>query len=153
MPALLLDSNALVLLMVGLLDRAQLGRHRRVRAFDTVDFSHVQNIARRFERHVSVPTVLSEASNLLQSDSGGIVPNAGRTLATYIDALEEIYEPSKSLVVRPQFLKLGLADAAIADAAVRHDLTVVTTDHALHGALTALRVNAVNLFHLRTPPR
>jgi len=113
----LIDTNLLVLFVAGNLDKSKVGRHRRLRQFDTIDLDRVTQIAEANPKHVSTPNVLSEVSNHLNSGDQEIVPGTGVALSYYIQMLEEIYVPSRDLVTQVGFENFGLADTAIIDAA------------------------------------
>ncbi len=151
MSALLLDTNLLVLLLVGLLAPQKVGTHRRLRQFDQNDFRNLRRIAEGHARHVSVPNVLTEASNHLGSGEQEAAKGACAALAQYVSQLGEVYVPSERAVADPAYARFGLADAAIISAAREHGLTVATSEHALHGTLDAFGVRAINIFHYRTP--
>jgi hypothetical protein len=145
----LLDTNTLLLYIVGSFARERIGA-RRVEQFDDDDFVRLSDILGVARRHISVPGVLIEASNLLGSGEQQLFPNAVGALAAYCRIVSEVYEPSKSLIASPLYEKLGLTDTAIFRLAKR-GVTVLTTDHELHGRLTAKGVEAINLLHFKTP--
>lgn len=151
MSALLLDANLLVLLVAGGLAPEKVGSHRRLRQFDTVDLLNLRDVSQRFVRHVSIPNVLTEASNHLGSGSQELAPGAAAALAGYIAHLSEVYVPSEQATATGAYARFGLADAAIILAARQHGLTVATAEHALHGTLLSLGLHAINIFHPRTP--
>jgi len=147
----LVDTNLLVLFVVGNLDRNKVGQHRRLRQFDNFDLGRVNELAKRHAKHVSTPSVLSEVSNHLNSGDQEIVSGAGEALSYYIQKLDEIYVPSRDLVTQAWFRKLGLADAAIIDAARETGSTVLTSEWALQGFLARIGLDAINIFNLKEP--
>lgn len=151
MRSLLIDTNLLVLFVAGNLDKSKVGRHRRLRQFDTIDLDRVTQLAEANPKHVSTPNVLSEVSNHLNSGDQEIVPGAGLALSHYVRVLKEIYVPSRDLVTEVGFEKFGLADAAIIDAARATGSTVLTSEWALQGFLEHIGLKAINIFHLKEP--
>jgi hypothetical protein len=145
----LLDTNVLLLFLVGNRAPERLS-WKRVAAFDATDVVRLnREIGRR--KHVSLPNVLTETSNLLGSGTQEAVPGALRWFAEYCHDLVEIYVPSSGVVADEAFLRLGLTDTAISRMAER-DIKVVTIDHALSGRLKAQGLPVVNLLHQKTPP-
>lgn len=151
MHSLLLDTNVLILFLIGSVAPERVGSHRRLRVFDRIDLTNVQRIAGAFERHVSVPNVLTEASNLIGSDPQEAAPGATIALANYVGFLSEIFEPSANVTEGRAYRRFGLADAVIEKVARERDVTVVTSEHALHGYLESNGVKAINIWHFRTP--
>ncbi len=62
---LLIDTNLLVLLVVGLVDRGAIATHKRTRTYSDSDFVLLASILDQFERIVVPSYVVAEASNLL----------------------------------------------------------------------------------------
>jgi predicted nucleic acid-binding protein len=145
----LIDTNLLVLLVAGNLDRSKVGSHRRLRQFDTFDLERVNKLAKAHAKHVSTPNILSEVSNHLNSGEQEIVAGAGDALSLYVGKLEEIYIPSRDLVKQAWFGRFGLADAAIIDAARDTGATVLTSEWALQGFLESIGLEAINIFNLK----
>ncbi|WP_397543261.1 hypothetical protein [Roseovarius salis] len=108
------------------------------------------------DRHVSVPNVLTEASNHLGSGKQEAATGAATSLAQYISALDEIYQQSADVIRYNEYASLGLADTAIFSLSPRlrqQRVTVVTQDYNLHQRLCSEGVDCVNVFHWRTPVR
>lgn len=146
---LLLDSNVLLLYIVGLTDKSQVGRFKRTAnsGFTAQDFNLLESFVLRFTQVVTLPYILAEVSNFV--DTGD---KLGRmmleTLATQIGVF---YEPSiRSMDVAPTkgFTQFGLTDAAIFLAAQNRYL-VLTKDMPLWAFLYNSGVAAVNFNNLR----
>ncbi|WP_146193241.1 PIN domain-containing protein [Salibaculum griseiflavum] len=106
--------------------------------------------------HVSLPNVLSEASNHLGSGKQVAVPHAAEALSAYISKVEEIFHPSEEVVARPEYPSVGLTDASIIACTPRlleQRVRVFTQDYELHGRLCSFDVDCVNIMHWRTPER
>lgn len=146
---LLLDSNVLLLLLVGRLDVSKIGS-RKLSDFDMTDFQLALFHAHGIPRHISTPHILTEVSNHLGDSRQYLVSGGLEALRTYAYSVEEIVSDSRSLTQTSDFLALGLTDAAIMQLA---DLTtrVITVDHHLCGRLSAKGVEVINLRHFRTP--
>lgn len=152
MREVLLDSTPLVLFIVGNLDPSRLGG-RRLEAFDRDTLKYLNDEVARFPRHVSVPNVLTEASNHIGSGSQQLARGAADALGAYIErVVDEVYKPSLEVVARDCYRNVGLADAAILEC-LRHGMTVITTDHELYARVHEKGGSAINLFHRMTPRR
>lgn len=133
-----IDSNLLVLLAVGSVDRNQVGRHRRARRFVPEDYDRLMAIVAALERVLVTPNTLTEASNLLQS----------RSDPRFLDALRFIVAESEEIVVASAkatrsdaFLRLGLTDVVLLEA-ISKTRPLLTTDLALYLAAAAREAGA-----------
>lgn len=129
-----LDANLIALLLLGLVDRRAIGRHRRVENFTTGDFdaleSHVKAVASRGEVLVVSPNIWTEVSNLFQKDKDredSRWSNMLPILRDLIAKFEERYVPSLVAANRHEFRFLGLSDAVLLELAA-HGATIVTND-------------------------
>jgi uncharacterized membrane protein len=106
--------------------------------------------------HISLPNVLSEASNHLGSGMQQAIPNAAEFLGRFIVNLEETYRPSREVVAIAEYMSVCLTDAAILSCAPRlvsERVRVFTQDHQLYRRLCDYNVDCVNITHWLTPKR
>jgi len=143
---LVLDTNLLVLFIVGNADIRRVGA-RRTEAFTAEHFNKLNEIAGSHKAHVSTPNVLTEASNLIGAADQELAKGAARLLAEYISRLDEIYEPSSKLIRGPLYARHGLADASLAVLAVNGD-RVLTADGPLYGIMSGHGILVENFTHL-----
>ena len=145
---LLVDSNLLVLYVVGSVNIARVSQFKRTCKYIPADYSLLTAIMREFAEIYAVPQVMTEVSNL--TDLHGVEKAAARE--TLKQLIHNVVEPEVSSVtasVNLLFPELGLTDAAIAEIALAHDCTVLTDDLPLHLWLTTLKISAINFTHLR----
>lgn len=146
---LLIDTNILLLYVVGSLGLERISRHKRTAKFTIQDFRLLQEVLREFGGIVATPNVLTEVSDLLgQTDK----VTRAKLLAVFggrvIPDTEELYVQSRMAVEMIEFLRLGLTDATILSLP-KTDLTVLTDDLHLYLALQRRGISAVNFNHLR----
>lgn len=154
MAGVFLDTGPLVALIIGSLRPDLIGKHRRVREYDKATVERIADIDAAASHRISIPNVLTEVSNHLGDSKQSVISGGGAALAGYIANLDEIYAPSVEVVSQPEYLSLGLSDAAIfafAPKFVQERVTVVTQDHNLCNRLLGKNVDCVNVFHWRTP--
>lgn len=154
MAGLLLDAGPLVAFIMFALKPGCSGEHGLVQQYNSEMEARLLKLVEAAHRHVSVPNVLSEASNHLGSADQQAVPNAARGLAEYIVRIDELYQPSGELVRRQEYDSLGLADTAIFSLHSRlksERVKVVTQDYQLSNRLWQVGVDCVNVMHWRTP--
>jgi hypothetical protein len=150
--SVILDTNVLLLWLVGQLEPSKIGAHRRLSEFSLQDLSNLNKLLEEFHYHLTLPQILTETSNLIGAGSQVICRGATEALALYCNRIVEHYRPSTEVVSSPVYLRLGLTDCAITMAAER-GATVVTIDHGLYGQLLKDGLGAINLLHNRTPVR
>lgn len=149
MKSVLLDTNTLLLYLVGNLLPGLIGSWR-LSAFDREDLERLNGFLGDSDRHVSLPNVLTEVSNLIGSGKQLRDRKVLDAFRAYCGFLDEIYEPSAAVVQTKHFERLGLTDAAILRMS-RGAVTVFTVDFDLFGILSAKGVEVVNLMHFKTP--
>ena len=94
---LLLDTNVLLLFLVGILRPDRIGG-KRLENFTTDDFLRLVKWANEVPRHISLPNILTETSNLLGDSKQSLVDGGGAALAKYVEKLEDVYVPSRRVV-------------------------------------------------------
>lgn len=147
--ALLLDSNLLLLLVVGTADRGRVERFKRTSMYRASDFDMLAQIVDQMGGLVTTPHVLAEVSNLAGQLSGNVRDRVFSVLRTLIiEILEERTPAGRELVEDPVFTRLGLTDSAILG--VADGITVLSDDVALSMELQNRGVSAYNFNHLRS---
>src|SRR6267142_335130 len=109
---LVLDTNLIVLLVVGLADESLVPRHKRTRAYSVNDFRLLLKIISDFEEITVIPNALSEASNLLEFEGEGLPAKLFAEFSRLIAASKEVYVSSADALLRNECRRLGLTDAA-----------------------------------------
>lgn len=146
--ALLVDTNLLVLLVVGMADPRQIDRFNRTRAYTRADFELLAEFVNEFELLVTTPHVMTETSNLAGQLAEPLRGRALAVLAGLIVQSDERYYPSATLASEPVYLQLGLTDTAVAHAA-RDRVAVLTDDLPLYGRLASSGADVFNFNHVR----
>jgi hypothetical protein len=146
---LLIDTNLLLVLVVGAYDRHQIERFKRTRAYTADDFDLLTRFIAGFGELVVTPNVLTEVSNLAGQLSKPLRSRVLSTLALFAVQVPERYFPSSDVVRGPDFTRLGLADVSILLTA-REPVAVLTDDLPLYLRLSAQDTWVVNFNHLRT---
>ena len=143
--AIAIDTNLLVLLIVGLTDRKYIDRHRRLApVYRAEHFDVVMPIVSKAPKVVCTAHILTEASNLLRQIAEPMRSQIMRTFKRFIDGADEEPIESKRATAAPGFLRLGLTDAAILSLDPAK-VQLLTVDHDLHVASSRLGFDVVNL--------
>lgn len=146
----IIDTNLLLLYVVGTQNPERIRRFPRTDTFTTDDFDLLDRLFGYFETVVTTSSILTEVSNLL-----GQLPKQPRRecmklLRVLIPELNEKYRAAEAVCDHPYFVQFRLTDAGIADLAADSHL-VITDDLPLyHRLVNDDRQAAINFNHLRT---
>ena len=127
---LLIDTNLLLLLIVGSCDPSYLLMHKRTQSYRPSDLHAVLEAIKPYQRWINIPNILTETSNLLAQS--GVLSKAVlfRKFKDFIQETEELYVESKRITSSGHFDRFGLTDLAILEA-VREQHVVMTDDFRL----------------------
>ena len=145
---LLVDTNLLVLYVVGTVNRNRIQTFKRTRQYTKADYDLLVRVLTHFEPLYTVAHVLAEVSNLTD------LPGAERLLARLvlketISVLSEAGMSSTRAAEDRLYEDLGLVDAAIGAVARLHNCAVLTDDYNLYLRLSHDNVDVFNFTHLR----
>ncbi len=145
---IILDSNLLLLLVVGLTSRRYIATHRRLQGYEEVDFDLLKGLLDSVGRVIVTPNTLTETSNLAGQIGEPARRQIYQQLRVIFRTFEERYVESSRAAEQSEFLRLGLADAAqLGVASEAH--TLLTADLNLYLAAAARGFKAVNFNHYR----
>lgn len=147
--AVFIDTNLLLVLLIGALDPAQVDRFKRTRKYSREDYALLAAFVSQYKRVVTTPNVLTEVSNLAGQLTGPLRERAFLALGVLVGQYEERFHPSRELILHDSFPVLGLADTSVISA-VDNTITVLTDDLSLYLKLSAAGIEAINFNHLRS---
>jgi len=143
----LIDTNLLVLLLVGTVNKQRIPKFKRTAAFEIEDYELLVRLIEWFGQVLATPHVLAQVSDL--TDLYGNELDAVRILfKNLVRQIEERFDASPIVVDDPLFMRLGLTDAAIATVCAQGNL-VLTADLPLQVALQERGFDALNFNHIR----
>ena len=129
---LLLDSNLLLLYVVGISDRRLIRSFKRTQAFTDADFRLLVGLMSAFDVLVTTPHVLTEVNGLMNALKGAHKPRVRARMSLAALEWDERHVPARDLVGAAAFLGFGLTDAALAALSQSEDgPLVMSTDGAL----------------------
>jgi rRNA-processing protein FCF1 len=140
---LLIDTNIILLYIVGSVDIFLIRNFSRTSMFTEDDFHKVSKFIDYFDLKITTPHILTEVSDLI-----GNRPEFHRFLKVYLKLMSEKFEESIKLSENDAFVKFGLADTAVLEIS-KDSYLVFTDDKPLYGYLISKGVDAVNLDQLR----
>lgn len=147
--ALFIDANLIVLLVVGLVGRDLIAKHRRTREFVVEDYDRLSGVVSRVGTIRVTPNTLTEASNLLGQHGEPQRSQLLLKLRALIERSQESVVASLDAARHGVFPRLGLTDAALLEV-VLADAPLLTVDLKLYeAALARGEEAAINFNHLR----
>ena len=145
---LLVDTNLLVLYVVGTVSQRRIETFKRTSQYTRPDYELLVRVFGYFQALYTVPHVLAEVSNL--TDLSGSDRSAARAiLKNVVTLLTEVEMPSVRAAEDPYYPRLGLTDAAIGSAARAHRCAVLTDDLDLYVQLSRDGLPVWNFTHIR----
>lgn len=145
---IVIDSNLLVLLVVGLTDLNLVGKHKRTKSFEAADYKLLADSLANFDQIVVTPHILTETSNLVSQVGEPAMSALRTTLAKLLETQKEEFESSSEVAKHHWFPRLGLTDCAILNL-VANKMPLITTDLDLYLAAAKENDKAINFNHLR----
>ncbi|SRR6266446_990174 len=147
---LLIDTNLLVGLVVGLLDRKLIETNRAaIRPLTESDFDLLVAFANRFQRLITTPHILTELSNLTGKLPSHLHSNVRMVIKRLVlDRTSEENVSAAMIVEHDLFSRFGVADTAIHLIAPNKYL-VLTDEFALAQTLAKRGVDVINFNHIR----
>jgi rRNA maturation endonuclease Nob1 len=141
---MVIDTNALVLLIVGLIDKNLISRHKRTSGFDKKDFDNLRLIARKPSDIIVPNNVWTEVDNLLNGFRGIHKSEYYLLLKKLIQETTEEYIASVDLVNKDSFQTVGITDSILLELslATQH---LITSDYELTNIARSKRVKVYNL--------
>jgi hypothetical protein len=145
MPALIVDTNVLLLHVVGSWRRSFIARFKRTQTFTPEDFDLLARTMARYSSLLVTPSILTEVSNLL----GNAHPQMAGAFRTCVESFDERGTAFRAVIADRAFDRLGFADCATALVAAG-DVHVLTDDVHLYSELAYRGVSVTNFNHLRS---
>lgn len=143
----LVDSNLLLLLLIGSYDPSLIARFKRVGKYSVDDFELLRTFVLLFATVVTAPHVLTEVSNLANSLGSQIKEQWFGHFRTTLQLFEEHPLKAQNLSTKDEFLAFGLTDAALC--ALCGEVLLVTEDYKLSGFLQSKNLPVINFSDIR----
>lgn len=144
----IIDTNLLLLLLVGTFDLQRIKKFKRTQQFSESDFDLLVNFLKPVKKIITTPHILTEVSNLAGQMDGRLLSTFYAVFAQFVQRFEEHSERAKSLVTGDMFSVFGLTDAAIG-AACHPSVRVLTDDAQLASALAGKGIDVLSFDVLR----
>jgi len=127
---ILIDTNALIVLLLGLMDIRLINSHKTTSIYEEEDFHNLIDVISDIEKLVVLPNIWTEVDNLLNNFKCNYKYTYILRLADVLKKSFEHYIESKSVLEDYTFFDLGLTDSLLLQLAVECDF-LITSDSRL----------------------
>lgn len=146
---ILIDTNALVVLLLGFIDPRLISKNDRTSIYEEEDFYDLLRIIGGIEKLVVLPNIWTEVDNLLNKKLGGSYKyQYVEKITTIIKTTTEKYLNSIIGTENPGFFDLGLTDSLILEYSKNCDL-LVTSDSILSDYAHAYGIRVYDMVKAR----
>ena len=147
---ILVDTNILLLLFVGSVNRKRISLFKRTQQFRSEDYDLLTAILSKFVAVVTTPNILTEVNSFINQLGEPEKSQCWQLLAKTLegDGLSEFYVESRQITQESNFSKYGLTDSGIINLA-RNQYLVLTDDFKLANYLEKSEIDVINFNNLR----
>lgn len=140
----LIDSNSLIVLILGLMNPKLINEHSKTSIYDEHDYQNLIDIIGDIESLVVLPNIWTEVDNILNKFSGGYRDLYIQTILNTIKRTSEIYLESQRVIDSYCFIDIGLTDTLILEYAKNCEM-LITSDSSLSDYAKA---NGIQVFDM-----
>jgi hypothetical protein len=144
---ILIDTNLMLLLLVGTYDLARIATFKRTLKYAASDYALLLDLISRFSRRLTAPNVLTEVDNLARQLPAREHADISAVFRRLMTRFVEIYRPSDTAMRTRLFETSGLTDTVIFELA--EEYLILTDDFPLANRLDAAGRSVINMNHLR----
>ncbi|SRR5712692_10397115 len=144
---ILVDTNVLLLYLVGKYDRSRIKKFDRTAKFSERDYEILSEILESFEKVVTTPNILTEVGNLSNKLKDDVRLEYYNVFSNYISDSDELYIESKKICSLDYFQKFGLTDCGIINL-VQGKYLVITDEFHLTKYLEKNNIDVINFTQL-----
>ncbi|MBC7811771.1 MAG: hypothetical protein H7175_11520 [Burkholderiales bacterium] len=156
----LIDTNLLILLLVGRFDSSQITNFSNTSRYSADDHALMEAFVENFDRIITTPTILAETNSLANQLGKHLRPAFYTSFAMQLilpqpqipPQFAEIYLPSAEIAELPaiaELIQFGLTDTGIIRLSKSENYLVLTDDLKLSVQLESRGIDALNFNHLR----
>lgn len=145
---ILIDTNILLLWVVGTVNKKRITKFKRTQQFVPEDFDLLLRIISNFSKVITIPQILTEVNSLTNQLGEPERSYALMIIKEAINQFIEIYSPSQEIAKHSEFSRFGLTDCGISLTASNQYL-VLTDDLKLAYHLNNQQIDTINFNHLR----
>jgi len=144
----LLDTNLLLVYILGSINPLQINRWKRTKPYGTKDLRFLVDFVSRMNAVFVAPGVAAETSNFLGELGGDLRRLTLERLKSYLVESREISFSCQAVANLAEFPRLGFTDSTLCEAA-RGGSLILTDDFPLANYLDSKNLGVLNYHHIR----
>ncbi|OYD92627.1 hypothetical protein CDG76_24260 [Nostoc sp. 'Peltigera membranacea cyanobiont' 210A] len=148
---ILIDTNILLLLLVGSVNQERITKFNRTQQFIPEDYELLLEFIAHFQKLVTTPNILTEVNSLANQLGEPERSQCFTIFAQFVKnvaLLDEYYVNSLDAVNTEKFVKFGLTDSGILTLS-KEKYLVLTDDFKLASYLQSVEVDVINFNNIR----
>lgn len=145
---LLIDTNLLILLIMGNYDVALIEKNKRTEKYSKEDYLVLRKFSDSFNRIITTPNILTGVSNLSPNFNKDINKKYFDEFSAFIQRAVEKYIKTLNLKTEEYFNPYGVSDSIIINLCKRGYL-LITDDLKLFNFINAQKYEVLNFNHIR----
>jgi rRNA-processing protein FCF1 len=145
---ILIDTNALVVLLIGIIDPRLIKTHKRTSIYEEEDYNELISVIGKIDNLIVLPNVWTEVDNLLNNFSGNYKFKYVEEISTIIKLTTEKYISTSIATESDYFFELGVTDSILLEYAKKCKL-LITSDSKLSDYAIANGIKVYDLISSR----
>jgi rRNA-processing protein FCF1 len=145
---IIIDTNALVILLIGLIDPGLFKTHKRTSIYEAEDYNDLVDVIGDVKKLIVLPNVWTETDNLLNDFGGNYKHPYIVNITQLINLTYEKFFDSSTGAQSDYFFELGLTDSLILECARECEL-LITSDSKLSDYATANNIKVYDMVRMR----
>lgn len=145
---ILIDSNSLIVLLIGLIDPKLFKTHKTTSIYDEEDFRELLHVIGDFNNIIVLPNIWTEVDNLLNNFGGNYKYSYIQKITEIIKNTSEKYIDSKTGTECESFFDIGLTDSLVLEQAKSCKL-LITSDSKLSDYAIAHEIKVYDLVKVK----
>ena len=145
---IIVDSNALIVLLIGTIDPKLFKTHKATSIYDEDDFHELLNVIEDFKEIIVLPNIWTEVDNLLNTFGGNYKYPYIQKIREVIKITSENYIDSKKGCELESFSQIGLTDSLVLEQAKSCKL-LITSDSQLSDYAIAYGIKVYDLVKVK----
>jgi len=126
---ILIDTNALIVLLVGVIDPRLFKTHNRTSIYEEEDFNNLLSVIGDLKDLIVLPNVWTEVDNLLNKFGGTYKDKYVADITNTIKTTTEKYLESEKATVSHGFYDLGLTDSLLLEYSKKCKMLITSDSH------------------------
>jgi len=145
----LLDTNLLILYLIGTYDPVFVPKFKRTIMYSIEDFEYLKNYIHQFSKIIVTPQILAESWNFLEKINEKKFKEFIKSIIPTLYLIEEEYIEKNNIIADNSLHYIGITDVSVILAAKNLGCLVLTDDLRSYSYFLKNKIAVININHLR----